>query len=188
MPTTSTTGRKSTGKQAKRRKNATSFKPGQSGNPRGRPPGVRSMARLLDEIGNQSVLGKGKGPGADYRAVVARKLWFAAATGWLNLGESSRRINMKLWMQLVTWMFEHLEAAAIRSEAFGAQAVEGNQSQGENGQPEQSALELWRALTRLSSPEQLAELKQMIAKGQGEAESPYDLDKETEIEILLGKY
>jgi hypothetical protein len=89
--------------------NSTSFKPGKSGNPSGRPKGVRTLARLIDAIGDETLSGTEE----DFRTMTIRRLWRAAATGKLDLGKTSRQLKPKDWSELVQWLVGHMDKVAI---------------------------------------------------------------------------
>jgi hypothetical protein len=90
-------------------KSSTSFKPGRSGNPSGRPKGVRSLARLIDSIGDETF----SGTEDDFRTATIKRLWQAAATGKLNLGKTSRQLKNGEWLDLVQWLVTHMDKVAV---------------------------------------------------------------------------
>ena len=60
-------------KNTKKKRKATpaSWKPGQSGNPNGRPPAGWSWAEMLREMGDKTKYGTGK----TYKEIMGKKLW-----------------------------------------------------------------------------------------------------------------
>lgn len=63
-------------KQVKNRKPGT-WKPGQSGNPKGRPPKGWSWAELLEEVGEQVEEKSGK----KFKELVSKRLWVECVNG-----------------------------------------------------------------------------------------------------------
>jgi hypothetical protein len=90
--------------------NSSSFKPGQSGNPKGRPKGVRTLSRLIDTLGDETYTGVEE----DYRTTTIRRLWQAASSGTLNLGAESRELKTGEWVRLVQWLVTHMDKVAIK--------------------------------------------------------------------------
>src|SRR5437764_4493164 len=90
-------------------KSSTSFTSGKSGNPRGRPKGVRTLARLIDSVGDEMCSGTEQ----DYRTATIRRLWQAAATGSLSMGKSSYRLKVDDWIRLVQWLVNHMDQVAV---------------------------------------------------------------------------
>lgn len=58
-------------------KSSTSFKKGQSGNPKGRPPKGWSWAEILEDVGEEIEPKSGK----QFKELVSRKLWKECAKG-----------------------------------------------------------------------------------------------------------
>src|SRR5579859_669096 len=90
-------------------KNSSSFQPGKSGNPSGRPKGVRTLARLIDAIGDESCPEAAE----DFRTATIRKLWEAAATGTVSIGETAQQLKAGEWIRLVQWMVDHMDKVAV---------------------------------------------------------------------------
>lgn len=63
-----------TGKMAK---SSTSFKPGKSGNPKGRPPSGSAWSDILREIGEEVE----KKSGQTYKELVGKRLWVECVNG-----------------------------------------------------------------------------------------------------------
>ncbi len=90
-------------------KNSTSFQPGQSGNPGGRPKRVRTLATLIDSLSDEACSGMTE----DYRTATIRRLWDAAATGKLGQGKTAKALNAREWLALVQWLVSHMDKVAI---------------------------------------------------------------------------
>jgi len=87
-------------------RSSTSFKPGKSGNPHGRPKGIRTLARLIDIVGDET----SQETDADYRTTTIRRLWQAASTGQLD---RARPLKNAEWLELVKWLVAHVDRAAM---------------------------------------------------------------------------
>lgn len=68
-------------------KNDTSFKPGKSGNPKGRPPKKRTLTNLLEKGGNQKFAAEGKPQAA--KQLFVQKVWEGLATGHITYQEAN---------------------------------------------------------------------------------------------------
>lgn len=66
-----------------------SFKPGQSGNPKGRPKKEWTWSGLIDQVAEEADTKSGK----QFKDIVAKKLWEAAASG--QLGATDILIKIK---------------------------------------------------------------------------------------------
>ena len=88
------------------------FKPGQSGNPKGRPPKGRALTEILERRGNKTVPDiDGRNHGGKY--IVARALWELATTGRTSLkdGDEVRELSVgaKGWFEIVKWMYAQVD-------------------------------------------------------------------------------
>lgn len=62
---------------SKKKATKASWKPGQSGNPKGRPPAGESWAEILRQVGEETYPRTGK----PFKEAVSRKIWNMAAAG-----------------------------------------------------------------------------------------------------------
>lgn len=74
-----------------RRASSTSFKPGQSGNPKGRPPKKRALTNLLERGGNVKIQTE-QGEISAKKVMVAR-IWQGLATGQMTFGAETMKID-----------------------------------------------------------------------------------------------
>lgn len=65
---------------------STSFQPGKSGNPKGRPPKSRVLTTILEKAGGKKVLRDGKNIPA--RRMVAELVWTALTTGEIKFSDN----------------------------------------------------------------------------------------------------
>lgn len=89
------------------------FLPGQSGNPKGRPPKQRALTQLLERAGKKKV----ESGGASVQAVrvFAEKVWQGLTTGSLDFGlapdGTPRQINLngKEWVALAKLVMDQID-------------------------------------------------------------------------------
>jgi hypothetical protein len=87
------------------------FRPGQSGNPAGRPPKSRALTEILERGGAKTVLVDGK-PMSGKR-YIARALWELATTGRVTLPDgTSWTVDPKDWLDTVKWLYVHIDGPA----------------------------------------------------------------------------
>ena len=85
------------------------FQPGQSGNPKGRPPKDRALTALLEAAGSKSVEVDGKRiPGKKHVAGLA---WQLANTGTLTLpnGRVLAVAGIDEWLAVVKWVYGQVD-------------------------------------------------------------------------------
>lgn len=92
------------------------FQPGQSGNPRGRPPKSRALTEILKRAGGRGVT-DADGKRRSSRRVMARCLWELAATGRTTLaGEPPLALQVDGpgdWFRIVQWLYEHIDGKPV---------------------------------------------------------------------------
>lgn len=94
-------------------KNGTSWKPGQSGNPRGRPPNERALTKLVERALSKSVDYKGKRTAR--KRVMADILAEAATTGKVTFPDGEElELSGKEWIDFVMKAMDHIDGPARR--------------------------------------------------------------------------
>ena len=95
-------------------KSETSFPPGKSGNPKGRPPKNRTLTNILAKAGGKKILRDGKNVPA--RDVLAALLWQAITTGEVKFDSPDpahqlppRIIEPKDWVGLVRFVYGQID-------------------------------------------------------------------------------
>jgi len=121
----------------------TAFKPGQSGNPKGRPPKGRALTDLLQKALDKVTDGPDGGRIARKR-LMADRVAEAVATGYVTLpGEDGKekRVPMSVseWRQMVQWLFAHVDGSKVLNEHTGEDGgpirVIGWPEKGDDGTP-----------------------------------------------------
>jgi hypothetical protein len=92
------------------------WKPGQSGNPKGRPPKNRVLTEMLRERA-QDVLTIG-GQEMPAQEAVARAVWQLVTTGevWLA-GKRLEAESVSEWAAVVKWLYTYVEPPKARDDA-----------------------------------------------------------------------
>lgn len=102
---------------------ATSFPPGKSGNPKGRPPKSRVLTTILEKAGGKKVLRDGKNVSA--RQILAETLWNALMTGRIELPNgTSLMIAQGEYIALAKFLYAQIDgppAAAVDVTSNGQQ-------------------------------------------------------------------
>jgi hypothetical protein len=89
-------------------KSSTSFQPGQSGHPAGRPPNSRALTAILEEAGNKTV-DTVDGRTARKR-LLARMMWEAATFGEVMLPNGEKlTFDPGDWLATVKWIYSHID-------------------------------------------------------------------------------
>lgn len=86
---------------------------GRSGNPSGRPPKSRALTEILERAGREKMPTRG-GDIHERRKVLATMLWDAATTGEAKLpdGEEVLRFSPKDWLEVVKFLYQHIDGPA----------------------------------------------------------------------------
>lgn len=85
------------------------WKPGQSGNPAGRPPKARALTDLLDMAGRKKMRTAG-GKLVPRNAVVAELLWEAATLGRVEMPDGLPRVLApKEWIDVVKFLYSQID-------------------------------------------------------------------------------
>lgn len=89
-------------------RSSTTWKPGQSGNLKGRPPKERALAHLLQQAGEKLTE-----DGRPNKAVMAEQIWEALTKGYVEFldGSGTRRLNLNTndWLAMVKFVCGHVE-------------------------------------------------------------------------------
>lgn len=87
----------------------TQFRPGQSGNPKGRPPKNRALTEILSVAGAKSLKVDGKSIAG--RRLVAQLAWEMVTTGAITFpgSEGSRWVSTEDWLAAVKWLYGQID-------------------------------------------------------------------------------
>jgi hypothetical protein len=87
----------------------TTFSPGQSGNPHGRPPKSRALTDLLAKAGGRTLVGR-DGVRLRRDEVLAELVWEAATLGTINMGDGKPRVlGPKEWIDIVKFIYGQID-------------------------------------------------------------------------------
>lgn len=91
-------------------KSSTSFKPGQSGNPKGRPPKNRALTELLEKTGNKKTE-RIDGSGTQNKRLLAENVWQLANTGSVTLpgGHVVAVEDAQEWIGIIKFIYTHID-------------------------------------------------------------------------------
>lgn len=89
-------------------KNQTSFRPGQSGNPKGRPPKERELTNLLVQVGNKTIFVDGKR--VVQKRFLAGAVWDLLTAGRTTLADGKLlEVDASEWQSLVKFLYGHVD-------------------------------------------------------------------------------
>jgi hypothetical protein len=90
-------------------RSSTSFKPGQSGNPNGRPKKSRALTEILEKAGNATIEdADGKRRGG--KRIVARLVWEGISTGEVSFPGGKRlKLSPADWFDLLKWVYAQVD-------------------------------------------------------------------------------
>jgi hypothetical protein len=89
------------------------WKPGQSGNPKGRKPQKRTLTEMLRLKGEAVIIVGGEPISA--QEALAKAVWQFVTTGevWL-MGKKLEAQNVNEWASVVKWLYTHIEPARLQ--------------------------------------------------------------------------
>lgn len=89
------------------------WKPGQSGNPAGRPKGGRALTEILRRYGNRRMAVKGAEKKQGRKFVLANLLWQAVTLGRVTFPDGGiLKLDGKAWVECVRWLYRHVDGDA----------------------------------------------------------------------------
>jgi hypothetical protein len=84
------------------------WKPGESGNPKGRPPKARALTEILERAGSRTVEYNGKRMAG--KRLVAAMLWEMATTGQCELPSGRTLVaGMEEWLDVVKYLYAQID-------------------------------------------------------------------------------
>lgn len=91
-------------------RNPGTWAPGQSGNPKGRPPKSRALTEILSKAGGTTR--DLKGVRISGRRLIAKCLWELSTTGRTSLADDGPEIRITEpgeWFEIVKWIYTHID-------------------------------------------------------------------------------
>lgn len=87
-----------------------SWKPGQSGNPKGRPKKSRALTEILARGGSKTIE-DADGKRRSGKRIVARLLWQAATTGVVQFPDTKETMTIPLsdWLGIIKFLYTHID-------------------------------------------------------------------------------
>jgi hypothetical protein len=90
------------------------FKPGQSGNPAGRPRKGKALTEILQTAGAKTLEYDGKR--ITGKRLIAHLLWQAATAGAVIFPDGrSESLDMEGWLDVVKWLYTRLDGAPTQA-------------------------------------------------------------------------
>ena len=101
---------------------STTWKPGQSGNPKGKPPKHRELTEILQRAGAQTIEIDGKS--VTGKRLVARMLWEIATTGQTKMPDGTPEGRLILagpdaWFDIVKFIYAQVDGPPPQSVKLG---------------------------------------------------------------------
>ena len=92
-------------------KTRTSFKPGQSGNPNGRPPKSRTWTALIEKAGSKTIDVKGQDTKTSRKRFLAESVMEAVTLGRIQFadGTTLEIESFNEWRDFVKWVYTHID-------------------------------------------------------------------------------
>lgn len=89
------------------------WKPGQSGNPKGRPPASRALTEILRKAGNRRIPHNGMPKKRGRKYILADLIWQAVTLGEVTFPDGSTlEIKGQAWLQVLQWLYRHIDGDA----------------------------------------------------------------------------
>jgi hypothetical protein len=86
------------------------WKPGESGNPNGRPLKNRALTTILEQAGNRTILDATTGKAHARKRILARLVWQLATEGKVTLPNNANLVlDPADWIGLVKWIYQHVD-------------------------------------------------------------------------------
>ncbi len=89
------------------------WKPGQSGNPAGRPPKHRALTTILEKAGNKTIAVEGQDRRVARKRLVAELVWQLVSEGKAVMPDGTElTLDPRDWVNTVKWIYAHIDGAA----------------------------------------------------------------------------
>lgn len=89
------------------------WQPGESGNPRGRPPACRALTEILRKAGNRRIARDGSDQKRGRKYILADLIWQAVTLGKVTFPDGSTlEIKGQAWVQVLQWLYRHIDGDA----------------------------------------------------------------------------
>ena len=98
------------------------WKPGQSGNPNGRPPKSRTLSAILERAGSRTVQAVGEDKRTASRRFIAQALWEMATTGECTLANGrTLKAEPQGWFDVVKFIYAQIDGPPPKDINLGGQ-------------------------------------------------------------------